>query len=224
MSLSSLPLLHLTRLPTRPQPEPPPVLVLVHGVRSNEDDLFSLVPYLDGRFLVASVRGPVTFGPGMYGWLHAEFRPDRIVVDEQEAEASRLTLVRFIDELVEAHQADPARVYLMGFSQGAVMALNVGLTRPDRVAGVVAMSGRVMPEIVPKMAEVSALEGLAILMVHGTEDPVLPVHLGRDARDRLGSLPVDLTYREYPMAHEVTMESLNQVAEWLTARLDGPPS
>jgi len=53
----------------------------------------------------------------------------------------------------------------------------------------------------------------------GQYDPVLPVHHGRAARDQLATLPVDLTYREYAMGHEVTPESLADVVAWLQERL-----
>jgi phospholipase/carboxylesterase len=57
------------------------------------------------------------------------------------------------------------------------------------------------------------------LVVHGTRDQTLPIANGRASRDLLQGLPVDLTYREYPIAHEVSAESLADVAAWLSARL-----
>jgi phospholipase/carboxylesterase len=101
--------------------------------------------------------------------------------------------------------------------------LSLALTRPEKLAGVVAMSGRVLPEVVPKMAPAEAMRGLPILVVHGTDDVVLPIHHGRAIRDRLSSLPVVLTYREYPMGHSVSEESLADVTAWLRQRLDDPP-
>lgn len=86
------------------------------------------------------------------------------------------------------------------------------------------MSGRLLPEVLPHLAPPRALRDLPILLQHGTSDPVLPVHHGRTARDRLSALHVDLTYREYPMGHQVSEESLADAAAWLQARLDRPPS
>jgi len=100
------------------------------------------------------------------------------------------------------------------------MSLSLALTRPDRLAGVVAMSGRILPEVLPLMASPEAMKGLPIFVVHGTADPVLPIHYGRAIRDRLSGLPVALTYREYPMGHQVTEESLRDVTVWLKERLD----
>ena len=109
---------------------------------------------------------------------------------------------------------------MMGFSQGAIMSASVALTLPDLVTGVALMSGRILPEIQPLMAASEKLEGLPILVVHGIVDTVLPINHSRASRQLLASLPVELTYHEYPMGHEVSQESLADVSSWLSARLD----
>ena len=131
-------------------------------------------------------------------------------------------LIRFIEAVPQAYGADPDRVYLMGFSQGAIMSASVALTRPDLVAGAVLMSGRVLPEIAPQTAPAARLAGLPILLVHGLADAVLPIQHGRASRALLEKLPVELEYREYPMGHEVSAASLADVAAWLRRRLDAP--
>ncbi len=219
--MASLSLVHLVR-PAQPAAARPPLLILLHGVGSHEGDLMGLAPYLDPRFLIVSARGPVTLAPGMYAWFQVLLDPDNPIINSAQAESSRQTLVRFIREAVDAYQADAGRVFLMGFSQGAIMSLSVSLTAPSLIAGVVAMSGRLLPEVLPLLASPEALRGLPILLVHGTEDSVLPIQHGRAARDRLASLPVDLRYREYAMAHEVSAESLAEVTAWLRAQLDHP--
>ena len=100
------------------------------------------------------------------------------------------------------------------------MSASVALTQPELVAGAVLMSGRILPEIRPLMASNDALIGFPFLVVHGIADRVIPVTYGRASRDLLSSLPVDLTYREYPMGHEVSQESLSDVAAWLQGQLD----
>ena len=224
MSVSRrLSLVHLSQPPRRPSSSRPPLLLLLHGVGSHEGDLMGLAPYLDERFLIVSARGPVTIGPGMYGWFHVQLDPVEPHINAEEAEHSRITLVLFIDEVIATYNTDPLRTYLLGFSQGAIMSVSLALTRPEKLAGVVAMSGRVLPEVLPKRAPTEAMRGLPILVVHGTEDVVLPIHHGRAARDQLSSLPVALTYREYSIGHFVSEESLTDVTAWLRQRLDEPP-
>jgi len=194
-------------------------LLLLHGVGSNEEDLFGLAPYLDERFLVVSARAPVVLGYGSYGWFRIEFTPGGMVADAEQAKESLRLLPGFIDELVETYSADGRRVYLMGFSQGAMMSLALTLTRPEKVAGVVAMSGRLPKQVLELEPDREALAGKPVLVTHGLYDPLLSVEQGRAARDYLASLPVELTYHEYPMGHEVSMESLRDVAAWLTKAL-----
>jgi phospholipase/carboxylesterase len=220
MQPKHLSLVHLINPPSEQSVGTPPLLLLLHGVGSHEGDLFDLVPYLDGRFFVVSARAPITLAPGSYAWFHVQFTPTGSIINPEEAESSRQLLLRFIDELVEAYGLDPQRVYLMGFSQGAIMSFSVALTRPDKVAGIVAMSGRIPPEIRPLIAPPEQLKGLPILVVHGTNDNMLPIENGRESQKLLSKLPVELDYREYWMGHTISTESLARVSTWLTERLN----
>jgi phospholipase/carboxylesterase len=217
--MERLSLVHLVRQP-QVKGASTPLLLLLHGVGSNEYDLFGLAPYLDKRFLIISVRAPYTMGKDSFAWFEVNFTPQGPVIQPEQAEASRNRMIIFLNEAVAAYGADPQQVYLMGFSQGAIMSASVTLTRPDLVAGVVLMSGRILPQIEPLLAAPEKLKGLPMLVVHGTTDVVLPINNGRDSQKTLLELPVDLLYREYPMGHEVSRESLADVTSWLSARLD----
>lgn len=198
----------------------PPLLLLLHGIGSNEQDLFSLAPYLDGRFLAVSARAPFVLGPGSYGWFQIEFTPQGMVADIEQAKRSLRLLHGFIDELIETYGADDGCVYVAGFSQGAMMSLALALTSPEKVAGVVAMSGRFPAQVFERELNRKALEGMPLLVTHGIYDPVLPIEQGRAIRQALEALPVELTYKEYPMGHEVSAESLRDVSAWLSKSLD----
>src|SRR5215469_10589125 len=193
--MEKLPLVHLVRQPGI-ETDTPPLLLLLHGVGSNEQALFGLAPFLDKRFLIISARAPNTLGPGSYAWFEVTFTPQGPSINPQQAEASRETLIAFIKEAATMYGADSQRVYLMGFSQGAIMSASVALTQPELVAGAVLMSGRILPEIRPLIASNEELTGLPFLVVHGTADMVLPISHGRASREFLSSLPVELTYHE----------------------------
>jgi phospholipase/carboxylesterase len=194
--------------------------LLLHGYGANEDDLFSLAPYLDERFLVVSARAPVALSPMSYAWFSLGFTPQGVTIDAEEVEHSRQTVRKFIDEIVRAYECDPNMVYLMGFSQGAMMSLGVALTFPGVAAAVVAMSGRILPQTLKQIPDKDLLTGLPIFVAHGTQDTLLPIGHGRDARAKLSDLPVDLTYREYRMGHEISAESLSDIVDWLKGQLD----
>src|SRR5215212_748376 len=216
-----LSLTHLFHQPRQPSDGKPPLLILLHGYGSHERDLVGLAPYLDPRFQILSARAPHMLMPDGYGWFELSWTAaNDVIINFQQAEQSRTLLIGFIAEVLAAYGGDPARVYLLGFSQGAIMSASVTLTEPELIAGAVLMSGRVPEEIRPLIAPAERLAGKPFLVVHGTADTVLPIRNGRASRALLATLPVALTYQEYAMAHEVSAHSLADVATWLTARLD----
>ena len=217
--IKKLSLTHLAREPRERSGGLPPLLLLLHGIGSNEADLFGLAPYLDGRFFVVSARAPVVMGPGAFGWFNIEYTPAGLVADVAQARDSLRLAAAFVGELTDAYALDPRRVYLMGFSQGAMMSLGLTLAGLSKAAGVVAMSGRLPAREFQPAGGRDVLAGLPVLVTHGLYDPVLPVGNGRDIRDRLAELGAALTYREYPMGHEVSAESLQDVARWLSDTL-----
>ena len=211
-------LTHIVREPAAPGGGKAPLLLLLHGVRSNEHDLISLAPHLDPRLFFVSLRAPLTFAPGAYGWYNVQFLPGGdFLIDNAEAAASHRRLLESIDEILAKYPVDPRRVFLMGFSQGCIMSIGAALAQPQCFAGIVGLSGRLLPQTVAPPEE---MRGLPVLLHHGTQDPVIAVRYGREIRDFLAGLVVRLDYREYEMGHQVTPESLADIAAWLRARLD----
>jgi phospholipase/carboxylesterase len=214
-------LAHLVRPPAVPSPRPP-LVVLLHGVGADEDDLFGLAPHLDPRLLVVSARGPYPAPPAGFGWYAIDWSTRPPTIDPAQAEASRAAVGEFVEEVTERHGTDPARTFLFGFSQGAIVALGVALGRPDLVRGVVAHSGRLLPQFLARAAPPPAFERVDALLLHGTEDEVVPITRGREARDLLAPLlGARLAFREYPIGHGISPESLGAASAWLSARL-GP--
>jgi phospholipase/carboxylesterase len=220
--MTTLSLVQAVRPPApdaNPLGERPPLLILMHGVRANERQMTALSPAFDPRFVVVSVRSPLVLGPDAFAWFRVSFLAQGPVIVAEEAEAGWKHVARFIDECVAAYDADPTRVYLGGFSQGAIMALATLLTAPEKVAGAVAMSGRLLPEVLPHAAPAAALHGKPALIVHGDADEKLGIHLARWARQQLAQFPLELTYSELPMGHSITRESLDVVHAWLAELL-----
>ena len=200
----------------------PPLLLLLHGYGANEEDLFSLASYVDPRFLVVSPRAPITLAPGAYAWFNLGLGPQGFQYDSQEVGAGLEALGQFLGEVRDQYQVDPTQVFLLGFSQGAMMALQLALTHPGLAAGVVALSGRALPNLDQQLSDPGVLRGFPIFVAHGTIDAVLPIHHGRETRAVLSRLPVELDYHEYPMGHEISPESFRDASGWLTRHLDIP--
>ncbi len=216
-----LPLVHLVQPARALGPTPPPLVVLLHGLGADEHDLFALAPHLDPRAVYVSVRAPVRWPPG-YAWWRSDETPAGRVPDLEQARAARATVRALLDAASRAYGTDRARTYLVGFSQGAMLAAAFALESPHEVAGVALLSGKLLPDALAHRAADADLRGLAVYAQHGTRDPVLPIADGRALRDALARTPVDLVWHEWPMAHEITRPSLDALSGWLRERLSAP--
>jgi phospholipase/carboxylesterase len=211
-----------TRRPTPGQA--PPLLVLLHGIGADENDLFRLATHLDARFTIVSVRAPRPYHVG-YAWFDIDWQADGSVVPNvTQAREALADFVRWLEAAPARLGTDPARVYLLGFSQGAMISLGVLRTAPARLVGVVALSGRFSDALFEAPPPTDAVGAVPLFVAHGTEDDVLPVANGRAVRDAFQPLVRDFTYREYPVPHAIGPTELADVAAWLTAHLDGAPA
>jgi phospholipase/carboxylesterase len=190
------------------------MLVLLHGLGSDEQDLISLAPQLDPRLMVAAIRAPYRYGMGGYAWFDVQWTANERTIDVSQAATSLATLAEFLPELVAELGTDPAKLILGGFSQGGMMTLAVALNNPGLLAGAMILSGRVLPPFVPAEPPVH-VQHLPFLVQHGTYDPVLTVEDGREVRDLLTTLDAPMQYHEYPMGHEVSLQSLMDAQNWL---------
>ena len=144
-----------------PRPAAPKaLLLLLHGVGGNEGNLAPLADAADPDMLVVLPRGPLAFAPGQYGWFRVAFTADGPSIDAAEAEQSRLALIRLIGQLQAAWRIEPRHTVIAGFSQGGILSASVGLTAPHSVAGFAVLSGRILPELEPQLADRTQLAGL----------------------------------------------------------------
>jgi phospholipase/carboxylesterase len=226
MLLKSLPFQHVGRPPTTKTDKLPPLLLMLHGIGSDERNLFGLSAAIDGRFHILSLRGPFDLGQGGYGWFETEFAVLGSKIQPESAESSRTKLTQFIEQAAKHYRTDPERAYVMGFSQGAILALLMALTRPDLLAGVIALSGRLPGELLGSSSPIThhlagreAVKDFPVFLAHGTQDKVIKVEEGQRARDRLMHLQANVFYREYDAGHNVPQACLSDLDIWLSGRL-----
>ena len=191
----------------------------LHGWGASAHDLLGLAPLFPGRTLTICPQGEVEMdvGPGMkgYGWFQLD--PDK-PPDEEAFRSTSGKLSSFVDEAAELLPVDPERTVVLGFSQGGVMGFDLTLRRPERFAGLVALSTTLPEVLAMDLPQLAAQRGFPVLLVHGRRDPMLPVERAHKARDILEALGVDLTYLEFDMAHEINPEALRGIREWLADR------
>jgi len=136
----------------------------------------------------------------------------------REDEAGLRESQALIEELIAAEKArgvPASRIVLAGFSQGCAMALLTGLRHPERLAGVVGMSGY-LPLAASTAAERSAANrDVPLFLAHGTQDPVVPHARGVASRDALAALGYPIEWHDYPMPHSVCAEEIGDLNRWL---------
>ena len=193
-----------------------PLLLLLHGYGSNEEDLFSFASELPDEYYVVSARAPYDMMYGSYAWYAINFDADENKFsDISQAIQSRDLIVTFIDELIANYAIDAANVTLIGFSQGAILSYSVAVSYPEKVKRVAAMSGYFNSEIATSNYEKNDFSNLKIFISHGTVDQVVPVDWARKAAPLLKQLGVDVVYKEYSIGHGISPQNFFDFKSWL---------
>lgn len=188
-----------------------PLLVLLHGYGADEHDLFGLAPYLPEGFAVASVAAPLSPPWPMPGrsWYPIDNLDGR---DPSHVTAAAEALLRWIDG------TGAASAVLLGFSQGAAVALQALRLAPERVGAVVALSGYATPGALPRDGELEELRP-PVFWGRGSHDDVIPQPLIAHTADWLPRHS-DLSGRVYTgLTHSISEEELHDVAQFLTRSL-----
>src|SRR5207245_1943089 len=193
--------------------DPLPLVFVLHGRGADANDLADLAPMMGGgyRFIFPNAPEPFEPAPGFqFGYMWFEGWPGEL----DSIKKSRDILLIFIDEILRRYATPPGKVILSGFSQGGLMSLDVGFRTKQKIAGIVVMSGALYEDDPPPFSR-----DIPVLMVHGTEDDMIPVLAARRTRRILESHGLKLEYHEFPMGHFVTPESIAVVAEFVRKSL-----
>jgi thioredoxin len=190
------------------------LMLLVHGLGADENDLGGLLPYLDpeGHFATVLPRGPIAAPPG-FAWYDMGG-----ILGETGAANTFADSLQALDDLLDEQAASlglaRGQAVVAGFSQGAALAVALGLRRSDRPhpAAIVALS-TYLPDDVDY--DWDAATSIPVLVQHGTHDPLIAVNRGRELARTLEAHGVPVVYGEYPMEHQVALESMQAARSWL---------
>lgn len=197
-----------------------PLLLLLHGYGSNEEDLFSFASELPDDYYVISARAPYSLGYGSsYAWYAINFNADQTKFsDLVQARQSREIISGLIDELVATYPIDADSVTLAGFSQGAILSYAVALSYPGKVKQVAALSGYLNSDIFAEGFETNDFGSLRFFSSHGSADQVIPVEWARNTKPFLDKLGIECVYREYPVGHGVAPQNFFDFRNWLVQK------
>lgn len=206
---------YLVRAPKVPT-EKKKAIILLHGVGSNEKDLFGISNLLPDDLYIISPRGQFALGCDRYAWYQVDFSTGKPIYNAAQEASSRKLISTFIDQVKVKYQLQ--EVYVGGFSQGAIMSYSIGLTNPTAVKGILALSGRILEEVKPLVTKNDELKQLKTFVAHGVNDSTLPVGYARDAQKYLSQLEVPLTYHEYELGHTISEKVIQDINAWLAEK------
>lgn len=206
-------------------------VIWLHGLGADGHDFAPIVPQLNLppapaiRFIFPHApTQPVTINGGyvMRAWYDIVAADLRARQDKDGIVQSAQKIMQIVDDQqqqgIEAHN-----IILAGFSQGAALALHLGLRSGTGFAGIMALSGYLpLAEEMPVAAADPAIQ-CPIFMAHGVYDPVVPLAAGTESRQRLVSLGYHIDWHEYPMEHSVCAEEIADISRWLQDVTRGKP-
>lgn len=196
------------------------LLILLHGYGSNEEDLFSFATELPEDLIIISARAPQNLGFGGYAWYTINFNSSsEKFSDIPEAIVSRDLIATFIAEIQEKYNITPAKTFLLGFSQGTILSYSVALNYPELVQKVIALSGYINPELLPKNLDSANYTNLDFFISHGSVDQVIPVEWANKAPQFLKELHIKNCYQEYPVGHGVAPKNFFDFKKWIEERM-----
>jgi len=189
---------------------PKSCVVLLHGVGGNEMNLADAAAKMNADTLVVLARGRLQMGAGQFAWFRVSFTASGPRIVATEAEESRSTLIRFVEQIQRKHGIAPAKTVIAGFSQGGIMSASVALSAPELVAGFAILSGRILPELEPQLASAARLASLRAFI-----DGTLPVIWAQRSEEWLKKLGVAFVSRRYPIDHSISSEMQSDVLQWV---------
>lgn len=196
-----------------------PLIIMLHGYGSDENDLFSFASELPEELFIISAKAPYAMQPFGNAWYAINFDAEKGKwSDNEQAIKSRDLIAKFINEACEVYPVDSSNVTLLGFSQGTILSYAVALTYPEKVKNIVALSGYINSDIIPKTFDKAKLSHLDFYCSHGSVDQVIPVEWGRQSPKILESLNVKHQYSEFPVGHGVAPQNFYDFKTWLVKR------
>ncbi len=192
-----------------------PLLLLIHGYGSNEEDLFSFAEDLPDEFHVVSVRGIHNLNPGMYAWYEIDFVNMQKFNNVPQAVESRENLVKFIDEITALENLDKENVTVIGFSQGAILAYSMALNYPEKLKNIACLSGYPELDFIGEIDSAKDFSKLNFYISHGIDDMVIPVEWAQKGKPFLDKLNIRNEYHEYRSGHGLVPQNYFDLMKWL---------
>lgn len=197
---------YLVREPENITPQTP-VLFMIHGYGSNEEDLFSFLPTLPKDWLVVSFRAPRTSQFEGYSWYDIDFMDKDKFVDVPQATESLNALLNSIQD-VKKRYALEGPMHLCGFSQGGILSYALSLTYPQFFSKVALLSCYPEDKLLTNIVkDKKKFQNLRFFVSHGVEDAVIPMEWAQRGAELLYDHNCYFSFRDYLSGHGVNQKN-----------------
>ncbi|MDP9956066.1 alpha/beta hydrolase [Epilithonimonas hungarica] len=205
---------YLVREPQNITPETP-ILFMLHGYGSNEEDLFSFVPTLPEDWIVVSFRAPRNSNYGGYAWFDINFNEPSNFLDENEGNDAVKSVMENIMAITNKYGLTNNPTHLCGFSQGGIIVYSLALQYPELFSKIACLSSFPEEKMLKNIVkDKKKYEKLRFFISHGTDDAVIPLEWGRKAADLLYDLSAYFSFREYMSGHGVNQKNYLDLMEF----------
>jgi phospholipase/carboxylesterase len=205
-----------------PNLKPRASVIFMHGLGADANDLLDIVPELDlpeqmaVRFVFPNApMRPVTMADGfaMRAWFDIGHKIDKFE-DEVGLRQSIATVEQLIAQEIDLG-VDAEHIVLAGFSQGAIMAMQCGLRYPQKLGGMLVLSGALLLGDKLAKEKTVANQQTPILMIHGTHDPVISFAWAQRSFTELKNMDLNIELQTYQIEHSICPEEIQAIAVWL---------
>lgn len=193
-----------------------PIIFLLHGYGTNEQDLFSFTPELPKDWIVVSFRAPRNTPYEGFCWYDIDFSSAERFIDVEQAEESLSAILEKITEIKKHYGIEIAPTHIAGFSQGGILSYALSLKKPEFFTKVILLSCYPEMRILQNIEkDKKKFQHLRFFVSHGTEDAVIPLEWARKGADLLYDLGCFFTFREYVAGHGINQKNFIDLMQFL---------
>ena len=201
-------------------------VIWLHGLGADQTDFQPVAQILvqtlpTTRFVLPQAPNrPVTINGGyaMPSWYDIKAMSPARSISMEELETSAETVIALI-EAQKSAGIDASRIFLAGFSQGGAVVYHTAYVKwQGALGGVIALS-TYAPTFDDQLELSASQQRIPALCLHGQKDEVVQYAMGRSAYEHLKQRGVSVTWQEYPMGHEVLLDEITHIGDWLKDRL-----
>ncbi len=197
-----------------------PLLVLLHGYGSDENDLFSFADELPNELFILSLRAPHKLQPYGNAWYAINFDAQQNKWnDVEQAQEAMKIIVSCIEQACTQYDLDKNNVSLLGFSQGCILSMALAINHPELIKNVIGLSGYICKEFIEEHRTKKDFSHLDFYCSHGSSDQVIPVDWARETPNFLTEKGIKHTYSEFPVGHGVAPQNFFEFRKWLVERI-----